>query len=160
MFLVFCTLFIVCLSQDPPCAPFKVHDPNTGESFVYDLSKFLLPSSMPKQNLIQGKENGQGWTIYANICGNAAPAAGCTEATPACMDDNAGNFFSCGSPNSWTTYPYYDPTKGPNSTPIYNGGVVVHVGNGDVCGNGVARNSRFWLQCDPSGTFEKSQLKD
>lgn len=81
-----CFLFavIVCVyAQSPNCAPFKVVDPTSGKTYIYNISSYEVPA-IQKSSFIAGREASQAWTIYLNVCGNAA-SVGCTTATPACQ---------------------------------------------------------------------------
>ncbi len=135
-------------SGDPACPVFIAQDPETHKSYSYDLKAFKVPDNNPI-NFVQGKEGGSVWTAYLNVCGNAK-YAGCVFDTPICQFDGTTNYFSLGTSASWTVSAYYDPTKGPTSPRIYDQGAVVTIANGDMCSNGVARNSRLWFKCDPS----------
>lgn len=145
--------------QDPDCPDaFIVQDKDGGKSYTYNIKQFQAPDAT-QADFIQGSEKGQTWVAYVNICGDAQ-VVGCKAATPLCQEDGTGKYVSMGTPTSWTMGPYFDPTKGTSSTPLYDKGVSVTTGGGDVCtGNSVARNAHLFLQCDPTATTRPTTVK-
>lgn len=137
------TLFLCRSKSLLTSIPFQV----SGTTYSYNIKQAQVPDSSQGQ-FIKGTEPGSTWVAYLNICGDAK-AVGCGKSTPICQDDGAGNFVSMGTPQSWTVGPYYDPTKGKTSTPLYNMGVQVSIANGDTCVTaGQARQSNMWFKCD------------
>lgn len=131
------------------CPPFTVQDPTSGTSYTYNYAGYAVPNT-PTAPFIQAKEDpSSNAIIYVNICGDSSQV-GCGSPTPACQNDGATNYFSLGKLSTWTAGPYYDPAAGQGGAKQYGAGIVVHVGNGDSCSNGVLRNAFFFLHCDPN----------
>lgn len=151
---VFVVLIVVCFGEDASCPVFVVQNKD-GATFSYDLSSLKKPNNDPTK-FITAQEPGGGWTAYLNICGDAS-VVGCSTSTPLCQQ--SGNmFFSMGSPN-WIFSPYFDPTKGPHSPIIPDGGVVVTAIGGSPCAAPVSANRKsiLFFQCDPTvTTFPRS----
>lgn len=143
---VILVLIASSMAQDASCPVFTAQV-NGGQSYTYDISGLKVPNN-DKSQFIQGKEIGSGstWIAYLNICGDAS-SAGCQQSTPVCQVDG-NNGFSMGAPN-WQFGIYYEPTKGPNSTPLPDKGIVVTATGGTPCGPPVnaPRKSILFFEC-------------
>ena len=146
---------------DPGCPVFTVRDPDTLKTYTYDIARFKV-SNNDSSRFVAGSEYNLPVTAFVNICGDAR-VVGCASSTPICEQarfDTPSQYFSFGTPSSWQMEPYYYPVDGPGGQKIYDGGLVVTIGNGDVCSaNGVARNSKLWLRCDPLAVDRPTQVR-
>ncbi len=101
--------------------PFTMTDPKSGTVYSYDLS---AAKAAGVTQLIGGYEGGTNtWTMFLNICGNAAITTPktCKNPTPVCQVDGS-SAYDCGGAGAqnlnWAVGPYYAP--GNQGTLLYD----------------------------------------